>query len=342
MNDEKTDMWYLVMSLAFVIAIAKLLPGQLAGVKLWFSVLFALFSAGLYLYSMYRPIKKEAILLWAFTVSFLAYQPIVQSYYVSMTQPPVMTDNWWHALNWIRANTSNCSVIATYWDFGHMITAVAQRPVVFDGASQNALLVLNRNGTRIVRSRIQDIATVLYTSNETEAVDILRNYRIDHCDMYFIASQDLIMKSRWWTYFSTWSPRTHKGKYYTYALASLSDRKLSLDGKTREFDYSTGYSYFRLLMTNETAEAYYVLPGKGMVKLKTVLIAGKDGYMPFFTNGTLGGYLIVYGSQAVYVPEELSSSLFTRMFFFDGHGLQRFEFVKSWGNEFKLFKVKFE
>ena len=341
MNKEWSDYAYVAMAVAFAIAIAKLLPGALSGAKLWFAAGFSAFAIGLYAYSMYRQINREAILLWVFVVSFLLFQPLVQSYYVSMTQPPVMTQNWWHALNWIRENTSNCSVVATYWDFGHMITAVAQRPVVFDGASQNALLVINRNDTRVVRSRIKDIATVLFTSNETEAVDILRNYRIDHCDMYFIASQDLIMKSRWWSYFSTWDPRTHKGKYYTYGYAVLSDQKLSMDGKTRELDYSMGGAYFRLLLSNSSAAAYYAVPGRGMAKLKTVLIASKDGFVPFMGNGTMGGYLIVYGQQAVYVPEELSSSLFTRMFFFDGRGLEKFKLVKSWGNEFKLFKVDF-
>src|SRR3989338_2814099 len=57
---------------------------------------------------------------------------------ISQGAGTILTPNWYSALTWINNNTEQCAVVATYWDPGHFITAIAQRAVVFDGASQGA------------------------------------------------------------------------------------------------------------------------------------------------------------------------------------------------------------
>jgi hypothetical protein len=44
---------------------------------------------------------------------------------------------------------------------------------------------------------------------------------------------------------------------------------------------------------------------------------------------------------AIFMPPEIQNSMFTRMFLFDGAGLEHFELVNQWGGEVKLYKVNF-
>jgi len=65
------------------------------------------------------------------------------------------------SLNWIKNNTSPDTVITSWWDYGHLFTAVADRPVTFDGSTQNNL-------------RAYWVGKSLSTNNETLSAGILR------------------------------------------------------------------------------------------------------------------------------------------------------------------------
>ena len=66
-----------------------------------------------------------------------------------------------------------------------------------------------------------------------------------------------------------------------------------------------------------------------------VLAVNQDGQFP----GTI--WLDPSKQLIVYMPAEVENSMFTRMFFYHGQGLEHFEFINDWGGEVKLFKVKF-
>lgn len=74
---------------------------------------------------------------------------------------PSMNDAWYSALTKINTDSTEDAIINSWWDFGHWFKAVADRAVTFDGASQN-------------RPQAHWIGRVLLTSNEKEAVGILR------------------------------------------------------------------------------------------------------------------------------------------------------------------------
>jgi dolichyl-diphosphooligosaccharide--protein glycosyltransferase len=74
---------------------------------------------------------------------------------------PIMNDAWWNALVAIKEDSKPDAIINSWWDFGHHFKYVADRAVTFDGASQNTPMA-------------HWIGRVLSTSNETEAVGILR------------------------------------------------------------------------------------------------------------------------------------------------------------------------
>lgn len=307
------------------------------------------------------------LLFFIFTFGyFFYYNPSV---FIAKGQGTVLSDNWWHALNWIKNNTADCATIATYWDPGHFITGIARRPVVFDGASQGAYRVFEKenvtgelkiekydNGitqlvlekdNKVIRARIKDIAISLMTSNESLAIDLLKDYRKPNCDeLYFIASSDLIFKSVWWTYFATWDPaRPDRGDKYTYMPIQLGSRKPLLFARVVGYEYPISERQsFVLYEENNTVKAVFQQDNQ-FVRVKKLIILRDQGYLTIEDpEAELAGVLLIPGfpSQMIfYIPEQLADSMFTRLYFFNGAGLKHFQFVNSWGAEVKLFKVVF-
>ncbi len=290
---------------------------------------------------------------------------------ISACSGTVLSDNWWNALNWIKNNTAECSVVATYWDPGHFITGIAKRSVVFDGATQGSTRSVpaleNRSGMfieqhehginrvliyengNVTTARIQDIATTLFTTNETLAVEILKNYKKEGCDeMYYIASSDLIGKSQWWTYFSTWNPLNapNFGQRYNYAIVNLESARPILEQNAIAYYYTLSQNTgFVIYESNNTLRPFLQQQGQILrVEKLAYFDAQGNGQTVIDRGADIKGLLWLDPSRQVvlFVPPELEESLFTKMFLFNGAGLEKFEYVNGWAGEVKLFRVKFE
>jgi asparagine N-glycosylation enzyme membrane subunit Stt3 len=100
-------------------------------------------------------------IIMAVIVIAVVFSPITSAYGISSTVVPGTDESMVSSLQWINNNTSNNTVITSWWDFGHLFTYVANRPVTFDGSSQNS-------------PRAYWVGKALLTSNETLSVGILR------------------------------------------------------------------------------------------------------------------------------------------------------------------------
>lgn len=312
----------------------------------------------------------------ALTVTFTFY--IGPAILVASSAPTVLDDNWYDALNWMRNNTASCATIATYWDPGHFIRAIGHRTVVFDGGSQNHLLKTEDDSgktglestpydsgiTRVINygdgvretARIQDIAASMMTANESLAVQILGDYRKPGCnETYFLASSDLIGKSVWWTYFATWSPEKKgtctaagvtepKGDCYQYSMLQLSGA--TPNGNSILYSYAVGANQAFIVNYDTEADGMqaFFSENNNLHPVKSVFYfdRGGSGLMANANNAEIDGMLWVEPDKqaVIYMPAQLSDSMFTRLFFFNGAGLQHFELVNQWGGEVKLFKIK--
>ncbi len=318
--------------------------------------------------------------LFMFIIVFIAattsFQPAVA---ISAGQGTVLSDNWWNSLNWIRNNTETCAVVATYWDPGHFITGIAKRPVVFDGASQNALWNITAaaglsdeeireiaasekfratnvtvNGeakTLIETARIQDIAATLSTDNETLAIKILEKYRKPGCDeVYYLATADLVGKSFWWTYFWSWNP-IDKGCATPMSQMGLRQARPSTTGGIT-YVYEGGIpagcnrqapGQVIINQQNESLQAF-VLRGNQLEPVEQfVYFTNQGGILRTQPNAPVKGMIFMEPNRqgVIFIPEEIKDSMFTKMFLFNGQGLERFQFVDSWGGEIKLFRIRF-
>ena len=302
---------------------------------------------------------------------YLYYTPAI---YIAKNQGTVLDDNWFNALSWIKNNTPECTVVATYWDPGHFITGIARRAVVFDGASQGDVftrptdslqngvvvekydnninhIVLYKNGNKTT-ARIQDISTTLLTANESLALSILREYRKPGCNsMYYIASSDLIPKSTWWTYFSTWNPVDKKGTPYVYTNAPQPGFRMTARPDIRQ--NAIIYTYpisqqesFVLYETNTTPIVFLQQQGTAQpLKVEKFIYFSRDGTGRLYTDSTatIQGLVWIDPSKnsLMFIPPQLEGAMFTRMFLFNGAGLEHFEYVNNWGGEVKLYKINF-
>ncbi len=86
------------------------------------------------------------------------------------------TTDWIDALEWIKKNTENDAVIASWWDYGYWITVLGERTTIADNATINS-------------TRISRIATALI-SEESEGIRILRDeLKADYLLVYMLAQR---------------------------------------------------------------------------------------------------------------------------------------------------------
>ncbi|MGZ4857598.1 MAG: STT3 domain-containing protein [Methanobacteriaceae archaeon] len=94
-------------------------------------------------------------------VVLISYGPVSVAYATSNSIVPGTDDSMVNSLVWIKNNTSNNTVITSWWDFGHLFAVKADRPVTFDGGSQN-------------NARAYWVGKALFTNNENLSAGILQ------------------------------------------------------------------------------------------------------------------------------------------------------------------------
>ncbi|PIN80535.1 hypothetical protein COV16_00765 [Candidatus Woesearchaeota archaeon CG10_big_fil_rev_8_21_14_0_10_34_8] len=106
-----------------------------------------------------KKIYAQSILI--IMVGILLFVPIAVGYNTGYNQIPLINDQWYDALKKIDNEAAPDAIVNSWWDFGHWFKAIADRPVTFDGGSQDT-------------PQAHWIGRVLLTDNEQEAVSILR------------------------------------------------------------------------------------------------------------------------------------------------------------------------
>ncbi|RAP49800.1 MAG: hypothetical protein BZ136_02845 [Methanosphaera sp. rholeuAM74] len=114
--------------------------------------------------------------------------PLYADHLTSSQSVGSTNDDMYNTLTWIKANTPEDTVLASWWDFGHLFTAVANRQVVFDGGSQNNMRAywighslatsdenLSAGILRMLANSGEDASNTLdlYTNDTAKSVEIL-------------------------------------------------------------------------------------------------------------------------------------------------------------------------
>ncbi len=124
-------------------------------------------TAGIFVGLLYLYVKDHVEnisyqkVIMAIVVIAVAFAPVSSAYSISNSVVPGTDDSMVNSLLYIKNNTANNTVITSWWDYGHLFAQVANRPVTFDGSSQNS-------------PRAYWVGKALLTSNETLSAGILR------------------------------------------------------------------------------------------------------------------------------------------------------------------------
>ena len=278
-----------------------------------------------------------------------------------------ISGNWYDALDWLKANGDQDTLVVTWWDPGHIISDLTGLKVMADGAhcGPEQCVPYNHN------IRIQDMGRVFSISNETEALSILKKYTsltqeqcneakqqfgdivpANACDpvkkMYLLATNDLIGKYYWLTFFGTGNGRNYMQCVYSQSTSP----QLS----AFSYDCQTGYSTsISLVQQGNSVLAVFNSPQQGLRNaIVKQLMLYQNGIPYIFdygntTNPVDGMAFVDPSFQALFfLDPQTRDSLFTNMFFFNGNGesklgispLNNFNLVYQ-NPEVKIFEVTF-
>jgi len=259
-----------------------------------------------------------------------------------------VSGNWIDMLDWLKENADKDALIATWWDPGHIIAGYTGLKVHADGAHCGAAECYPYNHD----TRIQDMGRIFSTSSEDEAISILKKYTgltsqqcqeakkrfgdrfpEDACkpisEMYLIASSDLIGKYYWLSFFGTGTGRN----YFQLPLSNF-------DQAQGVLNYADG----TVSLVRRENQWVPIYQNRYVINELVYFENGETKHL-FFQNvtNTIDGLLWVDPSynMAIFMEPPIKDSLFTRMYFWNGEGLEHFELVRS-NSEIRLFKVIFE
>jgi len=278
-----------------------------------------------------RPVVSVILCLLIFiTIFAVPNLPVVKgaakgiSYYqtgkaASEQTGPSLGPNWFDFFYWARDETPKDAIFASWWDPGHAMTAVGERPSVADG-SQNFM-------------HVHDLALAFTTTNESLAVERLKKYNVT----YFYTSSDLINKYGAISFLAS-------GRGENYPMLRLSEVKNTASGDVLIYPFSQQSSIL-VNLNDEGIRATFRQGYQSQAIDRVFYFTNGTGYVSDTMNEeALDAMLYLDGSyqQAFFLPVHLEKNILTQLHFFYGQNLNQFELVKNFGNEIRVFKVKYE
>ena len=266
---------------------------------------------------------------------------------------PDISQNWDNAWTFLRTETPELSLVGTWWDPGHMITGLAERRVVADGAhcANDCLYTIN--------DRITDLGKIMVTNDENESLRLIRKDQGDSPNIYWIASDDLIGKFQWLQYFGIGCDARSDRSCPLYMQLPEQSRSTDSAGNIvlRKYGnvilytsgdipipiYTEGINallFDEIIIYNGTEP----VPIKFSNEEKNILI---EGLKPLekqlnirFNNQSISMTVWIpsHYSFITIIPPNLRESVFTKMFMLEGQGLEHFKQVFR-NEQVKIYEV---
>jgi len=277
-----------------------------------------------------------------------------------------VSQNWFAALDWLKNNADKNSLISTWWDPGHIIAGYTGLKTMADGAHCGLTDCIPYNHN----IRIRDTGRTFSTNNETESVQILSKYMNlspeqceqarkafgdimpkDACkpvtEMYVIASNDLIGKYYWLSFYGSYDEKTGTGTGRNFIQLQMTN----YDQQNGILQYGNGV--ISIVQRGNNLVPILNLPQQGIRNaiIKDVIFFQSGNQINQVNeNSTLDGLVVIDPSFQLitFIDSTIRDSVFTNMFFFNGEGISDFGIAKltrfelKYSNpEVKIFKVIF-
>jgi dolichyl-diphosphooligosaccharide--protein glycosyltransferase len=274
--------------------------------------------------------------------------------------------NWLNAFDWLKKNADKDSLITTWWDPGHIIAGYTGLKVMADGAHCGPAECIPYNHN----IRIKDMGRTFSTNNETEAIEILSKYMKltpeqcamarkawgdivppDACkpvsEMYVIASNDLIGKYYWLSFFGSYDEKTKTGVGRNFVQLQLTNYS------QQQGILQYGNGIISVVQKDDKLVAILNLPQQGIrnaIIKDMIFFQAGNSISQVTPNATIDGLVVIDPSFRIvtFMEPAVKNSIFTNMYFFNGGGHQDFgipelaHFELKYSNpEVKIFKVLF-
>ncbi|MFQ6020456.1 MAG: STT3 domain-containing protein [Candidatus Aenigmatarchaeota archaeon] len=248
---------------------------------------------------------------------------------------------WDDAWNFLKTQTPEYSLVGTWWDPGHMISGLAERRNIADGAHCKEVCYYTIN------DRIVDLGKIMATTDENESLKLIRKYQGNSPKVYWIASDDLIGKFRWIEYFGTGCDGTVNPNcplYYqlglqnsfvaggymvrnygnTFVVLANIPLPIFVDKETGRASLYNEMIYYeggipktlKLNQYNKTELIESLKPLEGILNVRIT-----DKTMPYTI------WIPQHQGYVVLIPPNLRNVVFTKMFMLEGQGLEHFKQV---------------
>jgi hypothetical protein len=212
-----------------------------------------------------------------------------------------------------------------------------------------------------INDRITALGKIMATDDENVSLQLIRKYQGTSPKVYWIASDDLISKYQWLQYFGMGCDSRSDARCQLYSALSLENVKYDTNGNAVVFVYGT----IMMVAVGEKPALVYV-QGKNAALIdevmyyngnsvitrnlnnenKTDLASSMDplmkqlGYRMSDQSVSLTGWLSKDSRTIIIIPPTLRNTVFTRMFFLEGQGLEHFKQVFR-NEQVKIYEVIF-
>lgn len=327
-----------------------------------FSLIFSLSiatAAGFVVGNLVEYFKNKKNLLLAATIYGIILVGLIfhisdNASFSAATTGLQINQNWRDALNWLEQNGDSNTLVATWWDPGHIITGNTDLKVHADGAHCDVTSCIPYNHN----IRISDMGRIFSTSDEDESLSILKKYTSitdEQCQtlkqsfgdgfpeegcskidkIYFIASGDLIGKYYWLSCFGSFDFETKQCNGQQFIQLGLRNYQTDEQGNLQLLDYG------QLSLVFRENQLIPVIDNRFVVR-ELVYFENNEVKHVNFGNDTETIDGLVWTDPSfqtiIFMPPEIRDSVFTRMYFFNGEGLNNFELQFN-NAEIKIFKV---
>ncbi|MDD5417129.1 MAG: hypothetical protein PHU12_04100, partial [Candidatus Aenigmarchaeota archaeon] len=261
---------------------------------------------------------------------------------------PDINSNWDNAWDFLKTQTPELSIVGTWWDPGHMIAGLAERRNFADGAHCAEPCMYNIN------DRIVDLGRIMATDNEAESLELIKKYQGDSPKVYWIASDDLVSKYQWLQYFGMGCDARSDQKCSLYYQLPKSDIKYDSTGQPIAVQYSDV-----LVIPASTPIPIYT-QGKTAAIIQEVIYYDVSGQVRRADLTNVTDFVKQYETELkinlqpstltatawisrdysyiVMIPANLRNTVFTRMYFLEGAGLEHFKQVFR-NEQVKIYEV---
>lgn len=307
--------------------------------------------------------SNKNIILKAFSIGLvicIAFIVMNLGQQISTSLGPDINANWDDAWNFLRTQTPEFSLVGTWWDPGHMITGLAERRVIADGAHCTHYCMYTIN------DRIVDLGLIMATTDENVSLNLIKKYQGDSPKVYWIASDDLIGKYQWLQYFGTGCDARTDSKCPLYM-------QLGEDSQSRLYDNNGNIALLTYPLGSQAKIMIYNSPsvpipiyvqginaalfdetiyynGTQPVSIKftqnetnallTALKPLEGNLNVRFTNQSIPMTVWIpnHFSYIVAIPPNLRDTVFTKMFMLEGQELDHFKQVFR-NDQVKIYEV---